>query len=233
MSQDDKAPTKGFPWTAFFGFLGVVLVAYMSYINTKLQIDKPIEYTQTAEAKLSAQTMQFSLLSTETPQPSFTPSLTITLTQRDCPYRGKTEHDTIINLIQAEATAVNNKDLQIILEIFSPDAEFHDYQNNPSKKWEGPISRYRDDLFVHTNFNGAEHFDISPVEPGIDDGTAYYVSGSRGSYRGDGDQDWMPFNNPSLSSSPYGSDHWVLQKDGNGCWVIVRMEFNASHVKFP
>jgi hypothetical protein len=166
--------------------------------------------------------------------PSSIPTLTVT--PFVCPYQGQTDDQTIINLIQAEASAVNMKDLAILLTIFSPDAVINQQDTDPVKNWKGPVDRYEDDLFVDTKFKDVQHFDIQPVVPvSASDTIAYYTSGSRGSYQKKG-EDWTPFFNGSLVSptpTQYGSDHWFLKKDEKGCWVIVRLDFNAGHVKFP
>ena len=152
-----------------------------------------------------------------------------------CPYQGQTENETIANLIQAEATAVNTKDLAIIMAIFDASATFQDYASEPPQQWNGALTRYKETLFQTTEFRGVEHFDILPAGPGIDGNTAYYTSGSKGSYR-IGGGDWQNFFNSSLISVPsarFGSDHWILRKNDQGCWVIVRPEFNAGHIEFP
>jgi len=152
-----------------------------------------------------------------------------------CPYQGQTDNETISSLIQAEAVAANTKDLSIILAIFDPNALFYDCDPTRLKQWNGPIERYRDDLFKTTDLQGVEHFDPSPVGSGIGSDIAYYVSGSKGNYR-IGGGNWTYFFNGSKISEPstqFGSEHWILKKDNNGCWVITQMEFNAGHIEFP
>ena len=182
---------------------------------------------------------------TLTPTPTFTPTFTstatfiptptFTLTPYICPYRGQTDNETISNLIQAEAVAANFKDLSIILTIFDPNAIFYDYDSARLKQWNGPIERYQDDLFKTTDLQELEHIDISPVGLGIIGDIAYYVSGSKGNYR-IGGGNWTYFFNGSKTSTPstqFGSEHWILKKNNNGCWIITQMEFNAGHVEFP
>jgi hypothetical protein len=138
-------------------------------------------------------------------------------------------------LIQAEAIALNTKDILIIQAIFNPDAIFYDFGSNPIKSWIGPLARYQDDLFTTTDFREMEYFDILPVEPGISGDTAYYTSGSKGYSRMDGG-DWNRFFNGSLvsnHSTQFGSEHWIIKKNSSGCWVIVQMEFNAGDEQFP
>lgn len=152
-----------------------------------------------------------------------------------CPLHGQTDDETIVNLINAEAEASNTKDLRTIQGIFDRDADFYDYAVQPPKQWNGTLARYRDNLFQTTEFQKVEHFDILPVGPGIDGDTAYYTSGSQGSYRINGGP-WTDFYNGSLISmrfTQYGSEHWLLRRNFLGCWKIVRMDFNAGHIKFP
>jgi ketosteroid isomerase-like protein len=151
-----------------------------------------------------------------------------------CPIEGKTDHDTIVSLIQAEAAAVNQKDFELIKDIFDPAAVFFD-RAEPEREWRSPRARYEQDLFLTTTVTGAEHFDIQRAEPGIVGDTAYYTSGSRGIVQNN-EGTVEPYNNPSSPSGPpgqYGSDHWTLRKNSQGCWLIVRFEFNAAHMKFP
>jgi hypothetical protein len=172
---------------------------------------------------------------TFTSTPNFTPTPTFTLTPYICPFQGQTDDETISNLIRAEADASNSKGLLTILKIFSPNAVFYDYAPKSPKQWNGPQARYEVDLFQTTEFQGVEHFDIMPIGPGIEGDTAYYTSGSKGSYRIVGGA-WTNFFNGSLISTrptQYGSEHWILKKNNNRCWVIVQMDFNAGHIKFP
>ena len=183
----------------------------------------------------SSPTPAFTFIPTFTSTPTFIPTPTFTLTPYICPYQGQTDNETISNLIQAEAVAANAKNLSIILAIFDPNAIFYDYAPTPLKQWNGPIERYRDDLFKTTDLQGVEHFDPSPVGSGIGSVIAYYVSGSKGNYR-IGGGNWTYFFNGSKISEPstqFGSEHWILKKDNDGCWVITQMEFNAGHIEFP
>ena len=218
--QSERPPTKAFPWKEVLGSLVAVLVAYMGFLGIRAQIQIPIQYTQTAEAKLPTLVVHVDLPSTDTPQPTFTS------TPYPCPYHAPTDHDTIFKLIEAEAIAVNTEDIKIILEIFAPDAMFYDYQYDSPQTWEGPIKRYKDDLFLNADIRELKHFGISPAGQGVDGDTAYYTSGSSGKIKINGG-DTKDFSNPP------GSDHWILEKDEHGCWVIVRMEFNAKHIEFP
>jgi len=86
-------------------------------------------------------------------------------------------------------------------------------------------------LFLNTDLQNVEHFDILPAGNGIVGDIATYTSGSRGEYKvGD---TWEPFLNGSSKTTPFGSDHWTLAKNDLGCWIIEELDFNASHVQFP
>ncbi len=169
------------------------------------------------------------------PEITVSPTSTFAPTSYICPFQGQTENETISNLIESEADASNTKDLSTILIIFAPNASFYDYAQSPTKTWVGPNTRYKDDLFQTTELRRVKHFDILPVGLGIDGNTASYTSGSKGSYRND-EGNWTDFFNGSLISTPstkYGSEHWILKKNTNGCWVIIQMEFDAGHIQFP
>lgn len=163
-----------------------------------------------------------------------TPALTPTPA---CPYQGRTDHDTIVNLIQAEADASNTKNIGIMQTIFAPDAKFYNDAPNPPELWIGPLDRYKDNLFKTTDFKDVEHVDILPGGQGIAENIAWYTSGSKGFYKIN-TGDWQAFSNGSrVSTTPpstrYGSEHWLLEKNSVGCWVISQMEFNAGHIPFP
>lgn len=53
IEKDNKRDGPSFPWGIFLGFLGTVIVAYLSYRGTLLQTEIPIRATQTAEAKFT------------------------------------------------------------------------------------------------------------------------------------------------------------------------------------
>ena len=125
---------------------------------------------------------------------------------------------------------MNTRDADIIRDSFAADAVFYDYATDPPQQWRSPQARYMDDLFVNTVLRSVGHFDISPVGRGLQDRLATYTSGSRGEYRA-GDV-WIAYENGSLGTTEYGSDHWKLMKEA-GCWVIVQLDFNAGHVPFP
>jgi hypothetical protein len=172
--------------------------------------------------------------STDTPFP--TPSLTMTPSQTPtmqvCPYQRATDDGTIVALIQAETVAAQQKDMVILQDIFDPEAIFYDYAFKPVKIWQGVEARYPQDLFIWVDFKDGKHFDILPAWPGISGDTATYTSGSEVTYK-IGSGPWTHQINGSAKSTKYGSEHWILKKNPNGCWVITQMEFNAGLIKFP
>ena len=73
---------------------------------------------------------------------------------------------------------------------------------------------------------------------------AFYTSGSILWYK-IGNGSWIYLTNGStkynaqidpkkpINATRYGSEHWILKKNLNGCWAITQMEFNAGLFKFP
>lgn len=236
--KDGHYEFKGIPWGKFIvqageNTSGGKLSILVPRIILDLSIATPTS-TQTALLPTSSEIPA----TIHTPTSSSTPSQTQTLTPTPlCPYAADTDDETIQALIAAEAEAVNRKSIDIILAIFSSDAVFTDYavpSGQPPHTWFGPIARYKDDLFKNTDLSDVVNFDILPAGPGILGDTAYYTSGSKGSYRS-GDK-WVTFFNGSKvgeDSTPYGSNHWTLHRNSNGCWVIARFDFNAGHIPFP
>lgn len=247
--NQERAPG---PWPIILGILGAVAIIVAAVIQGLAAIEAPrvpIHATQTEVAHetivalsatpSAALTQQPSALpsSTFTPPPpaTSTPALTpLPSPTPPCAFRGSTDDETIMNLIQEEAVASNTKSMSIMQDIFAADALIRDYAppTGPAPQiWKGPVARYQDDLFKRTTLNDVAHFGIQAVGLGISEDTATYVSGSRGCYMS-GAQ-CVTFNNLSRPGTPYGSDHWILQKDTAGCWVITGFDFNAGHVPFP
>jgi len=208
------------------GSISTVAVAIIGLLGTKFVVERPIMATETAEARLR----QITLLATIAPTETLTlptlpstvaPTSTSTPTPACLAYQQEVDSDTMINLIMAEAQAVNTKNIEIIKAIFDPKATLQDRDETP-ETWYDPVGRYTK-LFNEASFTGAEHFDIKQV------GSTFFVSGSRGTINGS----WYSNLGRSNSPPPYGSDHWTFQKNSTDCWVIIRFEFNAGHVLFP
>ena len=181
---------------------------------------------------------------TVTPSPSNTPTRTSTPTPIPCPFQGNTDLETLVNLINTEAEAANTKYISLIQSIFAPNALIRDRQFDPGvsppvttplpqKIWNSPDERYTASkgLFNTTSYRSATHTDPMVVGSGITATQAWLVTGSTGEYQ-DGNI-WKPYDNPSKLKSAYGSDHWTFGKNSAGCWVIVRYDFDASHIPFP
>ena len=160
---------------------------------------------------------------TSPPSPSLTPTPT-------CPYQGSDDEETFVNLIRAEAEAVNLESMETINKIFAPDALFYDVKEG--KSWLSPKDRYQNDLFLNANSFNVEHFGIVSVGRGENGEIVYYVSGSSGSYF---DKNGGPFSyyNGAKGETTYGSDHWAFRRNSPGCWVIIQLEFNAGDDPFP
>ncbi len=143
-----------------------------------------------------------------------------------CPYQDVSDSITLVNLINAEAEAVNRKDMTTLEKIFAPNARIRNRvsDKNASEKkleWTSPQAYYRDFLFVTTTVTSALHSNIEEAGQGIGSAEAWMTSASSGYANG------SPYDNPP------GSDHWRLNKNQNGCWVIAEFDFNASHIPFP
>jgi hypothetical protein len=207
---------------AIIGVIGVISAALIPEIG-----DFKIEKLHQAETQTS-----LTSIPTQTPVQTPTPTYTPTPTPVVCPYQGVTDDDTIRALIMAEAVAVRNKNMKIINDIFDHDAIFYDYTADPAKIWPGVDARYAKDLFIWVNFKDAEHFDVRPAGSGILGDVATYTSGSQITYQVNGGA-WVEQTNGSSKTTQYGSEHWILKRNENGCWVITQMEFNAGHVRFP
>jgi len=148
-----------------------------------------------------------------------------------CPYQANTDEETIVRLIQAESEAVNCEEISIIQAIFADGATVRDIVNE--EEWNDPSARYST-LFENVDFRDVTLSDILPAGPGITGDVAYYSSGNEGQYRVDSGE-WQSFINKSSldPSTPYGSDHWTLNRNDAGCWVITEFTFNAGHIPFP
>jgi hypothetical protein len=167
-----------------------------------------------------------------TVMPAVSGSLAISSTSTPglCPLQQTTDDATIRAIIAAEADAVNNKDIQIVSEIFADGALIRDMSAQAPQTWIDPKARYRDYLFGHPDIRNAVHFDIMPALESTSN-EAWYKSGGKGEYLSNGA--WIPYTTEFPNAPPYGSEHWVLKKGSDGCWRIVQFDFNASSTEFP
>jgi hypothetical protein len=235
-SDDEKMPTQPTKLQYnkdLIGSAAVLLAAIITALATIYAafIAKPITMPIATVTTTATITQTPSLTP---PLPTLTPSITPnpTSTPIICPYQGATDDETIQALIKAEADAAREKNMTIIDNIFDPNAVFHDYDPNHLKTWQGVIERYEKDLFIWVNFKSTEHFDILPVGDEISGNKATYTSGSNINYQIKNGA-WTAQINGSSKTTQYGSEHWILKKNNNGCWVIIQMDFDAGHVKFP
>jgi hypothetical protein len=163
---------------------------------------------------------QTSITQTQPPTPTNTPLPTPTNTppptdtpQPVCAYRGATDTATLIQMIEAEATAVVTKNMWIIQNIFADDAVITDAVNN--KTWTNPTARYAE-LFNTVDYTGAENLFIQPVD--ITDRTAHFTAGSKGAFHFVGGYS-------GEYSRPAGSNQWSFRKNDAGCWMITAFSF--------
>ena len=128
----------------------------------------------------------------------------------------------MLTAIQAEAEAVNSKDISIIQAIFSAGAHIRDESND--EDWYDPVTRY-ETLFSNADYISALNLAIQPAGSGITGNVAWFTSESQGQCCVDGEC-------ASYFREPH-ECHWTLQKNSSGCWVITEFVFNASDVPFP
>jgi hypothetical protein len=132
-----------------------------------------------------------------------------------CPYQEETDMATITSIIEAEATAANNEDLSIIRDIFAPNALIRFEVDGT--EWHTPIARYKE-LFDSADIFNSRHFGIQPTGKGITADTAWFISGSSGTYVPNGGEAQEYYNE-------VGKDSWVLKRNFFGCWVIAEFRF--------
>ena len=139
-----------------------------------------------------------------------------------CPYHAEDDYATIVQIIHAESQAVNDGNLEIIKDIFAPDAYIKQTEivedATRIQEWSDPLSRYST-LFENTKFSGALHTDI---EGSVTGAYARFTSGSQGSYvTGDyhGEYD-------NQAGNPDEEEFWTFEKNVYGCWQITKFEFH-------
>jgi hypothetical protein len=132
-----------------------------------------------------------------------------------CPYQEVTVMATIVSIIEAEATAANNEDLSIIKDIFASNALLRFEVDGT--EWHSPIARYQE-LFESADILNSKHFGIQPTGKGITADTAWFISGSSGTYVPHGGEAQEYYNE-------VGKDSWVLKRNIYGCWVITEFRF--------
>jgi hypothetical protein len=137
-----------------------------------------------------------------------------------CPVHAETDHETIVQIIKTESLAVNEGNLELIEEIFAPDAYIKQTEKADGAvvEWLDPISHYGP-LFENTRFFGARHTDI---EGAVTGSFARFTSGSEGRYlTGDRRGEYQ-----NAADNPAEAEVWTLEKNFWGCWQITRFEFH-------
>ncbi|MCP4360240.1 MAG: trypsin-like peptidase domain-containing protein, partial [Chloroflexi bacterium] len=164
--------------------------------------------------------------------PTNTPTLTTsTPTSEPTPYCHCTEttvEETLICLIQAEREAAEGKDLSTIEAIFDKNAVMRNRQedenrNEYNQEYSGRVEiiEYYAGFFHNASSIEVERTNITKIEIDPEHNTAWFTSGNITIVDGDA---WT-------NEAP--SDHWIFGKTTQGCWVITKFEFNASHIPFP
>lgn len=216
---EDKNKYRTLILTTLITTLGTIMVALI----TKCSIPPPPP----------TPTPTLSPTQTNTPAPTSTPILTATPTPA-CPYQGFDDAETFVNLIHAEADAVNMESMEIIQKIFAPDAVIYDVEGGVS--WPDPVAKYQGDLFPNANSTDVQHFGIVSVGKSPDGAFVYYVSGSSGSYTNKNGGPYPYYNGSkgnAQEDTKYGSDHWTFQQNVSGCWVIKQFQYRAGNAPFP
>jgi len=129
-----------------------------------------------------------------------------------CEYKSVDDKTTIQMIVEGEAKAVENKDLEMLKSIFSDNAVLTDSILN--QHWYSPLDRYSSILKDYDYSNSKNS--INKIM--INGNTAYCTCHSTGNYREIG----------SMAFSPYDDiTKWILRKNNCGCWVISNFTFNT------
>lgn len=137
-----------------------------------------------------------------------------------CTYHGSSDYETIVQIIKAESRAVNEGNLELIAELFAPDAYIKQTEkvDGAAVEWLDPTAHYGP-LFEDTRFFGARHTNI---EGSITGNHARFTSGSEGRYlTGDIHGEYQ-----NEAGNPAEEEVWTLEKRFWGCWQITRFEFH-------
>ena len=125
------------------------------------------------------------------------------------------DEETIRAVIDAEAQAVLAEDIDLIRDIFAPDAVITDGETGNSRS--DPIERYRE------KFEREVHYEI------IHENFRISIIGREATVINDCRGGWAFESAPAqrMTYHNYGSDRWTLRKTDNGCWRIVDFTYNA------
>lgn len=211
------------------GFIALLTLLYTVLWNSVSETPGKTSSLDATMTSTPTVTITIFPTSTSTLAPTFTsmpPEATFTATPKPtstpvpCLCASSTDYETITCLIHKESEAANQGSLELISRIFAPNAVI--VQGDEDKKWNDPLSYYHS-TFNAVKFSGAYHDDLKQVK--VMGGTEYWVSMSGGKYTLGG----VTYE---ILSTP-NSDHWIFEKNQQGCWVVIRFEFNASHLTFP
>jgi hypothetical protein len=133
-----------------------------------------------------------------------------------CPLTAATDTEVLFALIDAEAQAVLDEDIELIGVIFAPDAVI--CNEATGEEWDGPEMYYAE-KFRNEIHCRIEHYDHRVVK--LTDTEAWVSTGNRGEWGWEGTGCMMVYENPP------GADQWHFRKDGRGCWRVVRFTYNA------
>ncbi|AEE54583.1 hypothetical protein [Haliscomenobacter hydrossis] len=131
----------------------------------------------------------------------------------------------LVATIKSEAEAVENEDLDLINQIFSPDAKIIDAETQDS--WT-PNERYRD-LFEEFDFELPQNYNIEPscqCEDHSSKTSICFTSRSKGRYSLEsGEIREYPAPDKDLISE------WLFTKNRDGKWMIQSFRFNVRVTK--
>ena len=138
------------------------------------------------------------------------PDIIRTPTTIPCPYHGESDQATFRNLIITEHTAAKTKNMDIIKDIFLPDAKLTD-QSNPIPM---PLIEYYQKKFDTADFPSLELYDLQVLEN--DGKTAKITSSGSGIMilKDTGQQ--IPFE--------WNEGYSIVKRDENGCWKFAGVE---------
>ncbi len=139
-----------------------------------------------------------------------------------CPYQTQTDLETITNILNAEANAILQKDINVIKQIYADNAVIKDVQSGQT--WNSPVTKYQE-LFAERDFQKLEHFALQLVK---NTGQMAWVTGGVR-----GHDVYISSGQVEDFESDTHSDHWIFEKNENGCWIITALDFNATNVSFP
>jgi hypothetical protein len=147
--------------------------------------------------------------STTMPAPPPTPTLT-------CAVTAATDAEMLFAMIDAEAQAVLDEDIQLIKAIFASDAIIRNEATGC--KWSNPETYYTE-KFRNEIHCRAEHYDYR-VEK-LTSQEALVTTANWGQWGWEDQGCTMTYDNPA------GADRWHFRKDRFGCWHIDRFTYNA------